>query len=273
MTKFSGSRISRLWRSNEGFTLIELAVVMVIISILATGALMSFSAQVESRRITETEKLLSEIREALIGFALANDRLPCPATAASAGDEAYATGGSAANGLCADFFAGFVPGRALGITPIDNAGYVLDPWGNRIRYGVTNVNEGPNGSATANANTDFTATGELRVVGLSNLSPNLRVCSTVTGSTATNCAANATLTTNAVAVVYSTGPNGATPDPGGVRIDEAANPNVNAPAGNAVYVSHERSGTSAPNGEFDDLVTWISPNILYARLVSAGRLP
>jgi len=27
-----------------------------------------------------------------------------------------------------------------------------------------------------------------------------------------------------------------------------------------------------PN-EFDDLVTWISPNILYSRLIAAGRLP
>jgi hypothetical protein len=27
-----------------------------------------------------------------------------------------------------------------------------------------------------------------------------------------------------------------------------------------------------PN-EFDDLVTWISPNILYNRLIAAGRLP
>jgi hypothetical protein len=26
-------------------------------------------------------------------------------------------------------------------------------------------------------------------------------------------------------------------------------------------------------GEFDDIVTWISPNILFNRMVSAGKLP
>ncbi len=38
-----------------------------------------------------------------------------------------------------------------------------------------------------------------------------------------------------------------------------------------VFVSH----TPTPPGlnEFDDLVIWISPNILYNRLIAAGRLP
>jgi hypothetical protein len=29
----------------------------------------------------------------------------------------------------------------------------------------------------------------------------------------------------------------------------------------------------APNGELDDLVTWLSPSVLFSRMVSAGRLP
>lgn len=31
--------------------------------------------------------------------------------------------------------------------------------------------------------------------------------------------------------------------------------------------------TAAGPNTFDDLVTWISPNILYNRLIAAGRLP
>ncbi|MCK7493185.1 MAG: hypothetical protein MZW92_18280 [Comamonadaceae bacterium] len=28
-----------------------------------------------------------------------------------------------------------------------------------------------------------------------------------------------------------------------------------------------------PDGEFDDIVTWLSPNVLYNRLIAAGQLP
>jgi hypothetical protein len=30
---------------------------------------------------------------------------------------------------------------------------------------------------------------------------------------------------------------------------------------------------AAPGGEYDDLLVWITPNILNSRMVAAGRLP
>ncbi len=268
---------------SRGFTLIELAVVLLILGALFAGILIPLTTQVELRRVADSQKTLGEIRDALIGFAAANGRLPCPASAASSGQESFAAGGSAANGNCSNFLDGFVPAVALGIGPTDNAGYVLDAWNNRIRYAITNADRSAIGSITPmnpNGNYDFTAlgtlpaaNGEMRNVGMATLSPNLHVCSTANGISANACGANAALIDNAVAVVYSTGANAARPDPGAVRIDENANPNPNANDNNRTFVSHERAGENNPNGEFDDIVIWLSPNILYSRMIAAGRLP
>ena len=265
----------------RGFTLIELAIVLLILGALFAGILIPFTTQVELRRVGETQKTLLDIREALIGFAAANGRLPCPASAASNGQENFAAGGTTINGNCSNFFDGFVPGALLGIGPVDGAGFVLDAWNNRIRYAVTNNDQIPPGTPPPPiANFDFTGSGtvpspsgEMRNVGMPGLKPELHVCSTATGITATTCAAGTSLVDTAVAVIYSTGPNATRPDPGGLRIDENANPNPNSADNNRTFVSHDRAGENHPNGEFDDIVIWLSPNILYARMIAAGRLP
>lgn len=265
----------------RGFSLIELAVVMLILGALFAGILIPFSTQIEQRRVADTQKTLLEIREALIGFAAAKGRLPCPASATSNGREEFAAGGDEINGNCANFFDGFAPGVTLGVGPSDGNGYVLDAWNNRIRYAVSNDNRAPTGTPPPpSVNFDFTgmgafpsSSGEMRNVTMANLSPNLRVCSTATGILANSCGTAPSLVDNAVAVIYSTGANTARPDPGGTRIDENVNPNPNAGGSNVTFVSHERAGETAPNGEFDDIVIWLSPNILYTRMIAAGRLP
>ena len=59
----------------------------------------------------------------------------------------------------------------------------------------------------------------------------------------------------------------------GTGTDEAANPNPNSADNNRTFVSHTPTGSSATNGEFDDLVIWISNSTLLNRMVSAGKLP
>ncbi len=268
---------------SSGFTLVELAVVLLILGALFAGILIPLTTQVDLRRVADTQKTLSEIRDALIGFSAANGRLPCPASGGSNGQESFAAGGSTSNGNCSNFFDGFVPAAVLGIGPTDNAGYVLDAWNNRIRYAVPNVDYSAIGSATptsANGNFDFTglgtlpaANGEMRNVGMAALAPNLRVCSTVPAAPGTSCSAGTSLIDNAVAVIYSTGANASRTDPGAIRVDENANPNPNSADNNRAFVSHDRAGENNPNGEFDDIVIWLSPNILYARMIAAGRLP
>src|SRR5665647_1087323 len=68
----------------NGFTLIEMAMVLMIVGLLLGGMLVPLSAQMDQRNVSDTQKTLSEIKEAIVGFTLANGRLPCPATASIA---------------------------------------------------------------------------------------------------------------------------------------------------------------------------------------------
>ena len=241
-------------RRQQGFTLIEIAIVMFVIALLVGGLLVPLATQVEQRQISDTQKYLEEIKEALIGFAVTNGRLPCPASSASAGIEAPSGGGA-----CANSYNGFVPAVTLGLAVVDNQGFAVDPWGNRIHYAVTNAN----GNA-------FTTVNGMSTITLASLAPDLLVCSTATGIGASSCAAGTALTSGVPAVIYSTGKNGKI---GGTGLDEAANPNPNSANNDKVFVSHVPASSSAPNGEFDDIVTWLSPNVLYNRMIAAGRLP
>lgn len=62
----------------SGFTLVEMAVVLIIIGLIIGGLVTPLTMQMELRSRQETKKSLETIKEALIGFALANGRLPCP---------------------------------------------------------------------------------------------------------------------------------------------------------------------------------------------------
>ncbi len=270
-------QLTPLRRGASGFTLLELAIVVTVIGLLIGAFIVPFSAQVDMQRVSTTQKTIDQVMEALVGFALANDRLPCPAKGSNPpattdqGRESFAAGGSASNGNCSNFFDGFVPGIDLGITPVDDQGFVLDAWNNRLRYAVSDADSSAGGSGTANGVVDYTAIREMRNVGVANLKPNVVICSTA--PTAGSCPSSNQLTTTAVAVVYSIGPNGTRPDSGNTRVDESHNPNPQSTiTADKIFVSHTRSGATAPNGEFDDIVSWLSPNILYSRLLAAGRL-
>lgn len=241
-------------RTPAGFTLVEMAIVLLIVGLLLGGLLMPLQTQVNNQRSAETQKYLEQIKDALLGYAAANGRLPCPATAAGGGVE------SPAGGVCTNPWNGFLPATTLGLSPVDAAGYAIDAWGNRIRYAVTTSN----GSA-------FTTAGGMHTTGIGTLAPDLSVCTSATGITATTCgAATNTLASNAAVVIYSLGRNAGT---GGIGLDEAANPNPASANNDQVFVSHAPADAGAANGEFDDLVVWLSPNTLYNRMLAAGTLP
>jgi len=246
-----------------GFTLVEMAVVLVILGLLLTGLLLPLGAQMDLRRAEETQRVLRAAEEALTGYAIVNGRLPCPASSTSNGAESFAAGGDASNGNCSNFNDGFLPAVTLGLSPVDDQGYMLDGWGltqNRVHYAVS--------SANTNA---FTKTSGMQSIGMSTLAPNLYVCASATGITATTCGSTSnTLASNAVAVIYSLGKNAPT---GGSGTDESANPNPNSVNNDSVFVSHQSTASGAANGEFDDLVIWISSNVLFNRMVAAGKLP
>jgi len=65
-------------------------------------------------------------------------------------------------------------------------------------------------------------------------------------------------------VIFSLGKNAAV---GGTGTDEAKNVD-----NDRAFVYHDPTDSSAANGEFDDLLTWISPNVIYSRLAAAGAI-
>jgi len=249
----------------KGFSLIELAMVLLIIGLLLAGLVPTISSLMEQKYRKETTDKLEEIQQALIGFAITNNRLPCPAAATSNGVESFASGGDKQNGNCSHFFNGFVPAATLGIsssTSSSNTGYVEDAWGNRIRYAVTKYRP--------DSNYVFTAEEEMSKRGINKLfdssnTVHLLVCSIASGitnmdSSSASCASGKSLTSKpgVPVIIYSIGKNGAQ---GGGSTDELANL-----GDDRVFVSH-----SATN-DFDDLMTWPSPGVLINRMVTANRL-
>lgn len=63
-------------KAQQGFSLIELAIVLVIVTILIGGLAVPLSAQIEARRLAETRKIMEEAREAIVGFAMTHTS-PC----------------------------------------------------------------------------------------------------------------------------------------------------------------------------------------------------
>jgi prepilin-type N-terminal cleavage/methylation domain-containing protein len=241
----------------DGFTLVEMGMVLAIVSLLLAGLLPTISGQIEQQRLTETRKQLNDIQQALIGYAIINGRLPCPATSASKGLENPVGGGA-----CSNFYDGFIPGATLGLSGLNEQGLVIDGWGNPIRYAVTAWD------STSPAQTNvYTSANGLTNVGLSSLSPNLLVCNTATGITGSGCAAGQALTADpgVPALIFSSGKNGAS---GAAGADESENLNADR-----FFVSHTITASSAGGGEFDDLMIWISNQVLINRMVAAGKLP
>ncbi len=251
-------------RTSHAFTLIEVMMVLLILTVLLTGMAIPLAAQVAMHRYEETRRSLEEAREALLGFASAHGRLPCPAGAASRGQESFAPGGDALNGRCANFHDGYLPAASLGLAPLDSEGFLRDAWmsqSNRIRYAVFA------GEANGIAQ-PLTRVNGMKVATLAGLgaAPGyLWICASGSGVDASGCGgATNQLTKRAAFVLVSLGPNAPLVPVAGS--DEAKNLD-----GDAVFVSHEIS--TAPGNEFDDYVTWVTINLVVSRLVTAGRLP
>jgi len=117
-----------------GFTLAELAVVLLVIGLLMFALLPTSAVMLSNSRHSATQQKLNNIDAALVNFVIVNKRLPCPAdgsiamTASGAGSEGGRTSGDCTNNQAN----GVVPWVALGL----NAGDIVDAWNNQITYRV-----------------------------------------------------------------------------------------------------------------------------------------
>ena len=263
-------------RRLRGFTLTELAIAFCVIALLLGGIAMTLSAQNENRQLAETQRTLDNAREALIGFAVRFGRLPCPASNGTTGNEDRRDSTNAFTcSVCATadaYCEGMLPALTLGLGPIDAQGYLIDAWGNRVRYAVTNWSASgtavaqcpPNGAKDYKQCPAFTTANAIASLGVTSAPPfsgpaMLRIC--------TNAACSGT-TSSAPAVVWSVGRNYIVRAP---TFDADETENLDTPA-DGTFVAHEIRPPSGAGGEFDDIVTWISPSVLFSRMVSAGAL-
>ena len=219
----------------QGFSLLEMSIVLLIMGLLLGSLLRPFGAILSDKKRRHTEAQLYDIREAVIGYASANHRLPCPQMS-----------GGAFDGDCSVEH-GYVPAASLGLDgQFDDDGLLIDSWGRPIRYSVSDSDADENGLP------DFTTASEMQSVGIQLLEPSFEICA------AAGCGK---LRANQVPVIiYSEGPvtTGS--------VDEHENLDSDHR-----FVS--RAVDDYGDDEFDDVVVWLSENILYSRLIRAGVLP
>jgi len=286
--------------NQSGFTLIEIAIVLLVVTILLGYTVALFPRQQELKQYRAVEQEMDEIIAAVVGFAQVNGRLPCPAIPASAGAEA---GGGTAD---CTIFGAFVPARTIGVQGrLNGDGLLLDPWGNPYRYYVSNSD---NGGAVGR---DFVFAGDMQAVGLVDddgdtfidLDGVFHICDEAHVVDRDVCKVDAG---NYLAVfgrddaTKNGGPYGGAPF---VLVSHGKDWNQIVAAGDQLVNlgdSDSLDDLLLPNGplgvqyklkdmtanetafvkrlsgfahDFDDIVKWVSPGILFSKMIEAGQLP
>jgi prepilin-type N-terminal cleavage/methylation domain-containing protein len=269
----------------RGFTLIEMAIVLVIVTILIGGLAMPLSAQIQARRIAETKKTLEEAREAILGYAMTHScscaydtvgptgvlqsapQTTCtisscpsnnPSSTAVTLKHAYlpcpdTTGNgredrNLSTRACIEQVIG--SGLSHGTLPWVDLGIAQqDAWGNRLIYAV-----------------NTTYSNELRGFSSStSLTSPLQVCTMSTCTTPD-------VASNVVFLLLSHGPNGW--GALGVNGNQLAAPtganeleNTDA---DPTYISRTPTQAGGTGGAFDDQVMWVSDSLLKVRVCPTG---
>ena len=259
-----------------GFTLAEMAIVLLVVGLLLSSVLTTVSTQLDARNLRDMQTQMDQIKDALIGYAQTNGRLPCPADgtlatgATNAGLEQLKTVSpydcSNANGF------GVLPWATLGVAE-------TDVWGNRFGYKVSSVfSDAVTTTATFGCSPTPTPTVS-----------SFALCSQGTLTVTTRTTANkvpGTPVSYIPVVIISYGKNGyGAYTSGGTQITAPPAANVdetaNATATSTTFYSREQSPQASPCSdtaagnfcEFDDLIGYIPVNLLITRMISAGKLP
>ena len=221
----------------EGLSLIEVAIALAVSALLLGGLMVPLAAQIERYRLRETEAALGVALEALLGHAVAHDnRLPCPDIDGDGTEDLPGPAATPCRGI-----EGELPRATLGIPGRDG-------WGRPLRY---------------RANDAFTARGGIPRP--PNTRGRLRIDNPRTAERLTVSDPEAP-----AAILFSCGangvPDGENDDTGG-RATGCSNPLRPDPR-----YAHAVPGRSG-SGAFDDILVWMSKNVLLGRLVRAGTWP
>ena len=251
---FTDTRSHPCHSPQSGFSLVELAVVLIVVALLSSGALYGLSSQHKQMQFQESARLAEIAREAIIGYAMSAGRLPCPAepTTPSGG------GGGKEEITClpggcdpkttgcectCKYEHGVIPWQTLAIGE-------TDPWGNRLTYFAGR--EFSNPISYDEQIMGIKARFTLETIGRANIQDEsgLNVASEIP----------------AVIVSHGARSYGAYTNEG-QKIAGATGSELTNSNGTLSFVS------MSPTELFDDQVTWVVPTLLKSRLVSVGKLP
>jgi prepilin-type N-terminal cleavage/methylation domain-containing protein len=228
----------------KGFSLIELAVVLVIIGILIGSFIGTLGSRIDSTRRIETKAALDDIRTTLYGYAMSQSpvRLPCPDIDNDGVEDVTA-------GQCDVLTThGNLPWATLGIAR-------GDAWSSTYSYWVADKYSN---TAGFNLTTDATGDGQIEDGSGNVISNNVAV---VIFSHGKNQYGSIGLDDSARPAVPA----------GAAYNDERENQDTDAVAP-VLFISRPVTDVSAPV-IFDDILAWISEYELKGRMVQAGVLP
>ena len=254
-----------------GFTLVEIAIVLLIVTILLGYSVAMFPLQQELKQYRRVKVEMDSVIGHLIAFAQVNGRLPCPDTSTDSDLSGNTVdGGEDRVGLnaCEAYF-GFLPGRTLGINGKFNAaGVMVDPWDSGYRYAISDTNTT---GAPGNLDIDLVTPNGIRDEGISNVEPDLFICddsgelgndfncTTVTGDEVVG-------SKGAVAaVIISLGKDSNIPATSNIQAENSDN--FHDGTQDKVYIFSPR------RDDYDDVVRWLSTNLLFSKMIEADRLP
>lgn len=233
----SAKRLPRAAKSMEGLSLIEVAIALAASALLLGGLMVPLAAQIDRYRLRETEAALAQALEALLGYAASHgNRLPCPDVDGDGVEDLTGSAAAPCRGVEGD-----LPRATLGVPG-------LDAWGRRIRYRGNDAYTGPAGvprppNTRGRLRIDDPRTAERLTVG----DPEAPA-----------------------AILFSCGangrPDGANDGTGG---GAAGCANPLRPDPRYAHGTPGRAGL----GDFDDVLVWMSKNVLLGRLVRAGTWP
>lgn len=167
----------------RGFTLVELAIVLVIVGIIAVMTLTFTTTSLNVQRNEVTRVKIRAVETAIVNFVAVNRRLPCPAlgtqpTGPTAGLE-IRNAVAPQDDPCGSQQHGVIPWVALGLTVDDGQ----DAWGGRLTYRVDPVLTRDNAMDMSQCD----PAGQNLTPGTDGLTPARTVCGACTSVTLNMC--------------------------------------------------------------------------------------
>ncbi len=254
-----GEAMTQSFHNKSGFTLTEMAMVMLLVGILASLGMSFINAKMSQTSYTVTKQRMQMIKDTMISYLRVNGKLPCPDWIVS-GD--FTGKEVTSSGTCSNSSYGIVPYVTLGLAREQ----IIDGWGNFFSYRIdTTIQPGKTTPFWTSVGTYVNNDKNESSIG------SLTIKSTTTSSSNT--------ASNVVLVVLSHGPNSA----GAYSLkatrntlpDATNNPDesTNTTFSSSFYIDRPFSDNSAATGgAFDDIIGYMTVADLVGPLIGDGTV-